>query len=336
MYNLKSYPEQIVPRLKYGFKDIEIQLHKPLDKKDISTTLDAIHRGARINVVHAAFTKEADASIKQSIIHPEIFSMVEDACRLAKLCASEQSQPVSALIHNGFADSDCIVFSDAVKKATGVIADTARNYPGVPLLIENAAPIMYRDGRTIIREKCSATAQKFVIDEIQNHMVEASAVIDACHAKMVKTYYERSTGETWDTFWKEMFSEYYENDIEVGLFHIADCAGSGLGKDHGISFSESSRSELAHILALRERYFPESEITIEVTEEDYTKEPKNYIKTKNMIDEWKTGRLSFKDKCCLCKRDLYGSGLSVHYIDGAGYLCGKCYKQVYSAKNPEY
>jgi sugar phosphate isomerase/epimerase len=114
--------------------------------------------------------------------------------------------------------------------------------------------------------------------------------LDTCHAMM----------ETELMRWMRMYLGFKQDDIDkfkptniedffeenkdtIKWMHLANSKSHGLGKCHGLPFTELDIDCLRNILRLYRKYKYNCPMVIEVREEDYS-DAKNYATTCQMID----------------------------------------------------
>lgn len=292
--NIKAYPEQIMSKLEYGFKDIEIQLYHHLSDDDINIVVNAIQQGANVNVIHSSLIPmnsdaQTSVSLKKILAYEESLEYVEDTFKIADICAKLLNHPVGVLLHNGFSDSDTLYFSKPIKTVVQSIIKIYENYKeNTYILIENETVFLKdMNQNKSFREKGTAISQNFVINLFKKYGVnDVFAVVDTCHLMMDNIYQNRMFQTDYKIDWDKTFKEMKDFKIPVGLIHLSKCEKDGLGKDHGLPFDENSQKELCDILEAKHKYYPNAQITLEVYEDDYYAKPFNYITEMTLVNSW--------------------------------------------------
>lgn len=292
--NIKAYPEQVVSKLEYGFKDIEIQLYKKIDNDTTKNLLEAINKGADIHIIHSALiptSVEANTSIslKKMLCYEKMVNYIQDAFIVAEFCAHYLQHPVGVILHNGFTDSDTIYFPDKINAVISKVIEIYDRFKeNTYILIENE-PSFLKDfnGNKSFCEKGEEYSQGFVVESFNKRKItNVSTVIDTCHVMMDNTFQNRIFEENNNVDWDNVFRKMKLRNVPVGLIHLSRCEGDGLGKNHGLPFTEKTKEELYEILQARYKYYPESQITLEVYEDNYYAKPLNYITEMNLVNSW--------------------------------------------------
>jgi hypothetical protein len=291
--NIKAYPDQILSKLDFGFKDIEIQLHRRIFNEDKTVILNAIDKGANIHVVHSALVRTEESvlsvSLKNCLINNDMFDYINDTFIIADFCARKLGHKVGVLIHNGFTDSDTDYFTENIKIVISKIANIYNRYKDYTyLLIENEVCFLKDyDGNYGIKERGYNVSQSFVISQFKKiGILDIQTVVDTCHL-MIDNNYRNKVFEINETIdWDKEFSKMKDYNINVGLLHLSRCEKTGLNKYHGLPFNENSKKELYDILNAKNKHYPNAKVTIEVYEDNYYEKPINYITEKVLIEEW--------------------------------------------------
>lgn len=283
----KGAPSQIETKMKYGFPNIEIHLVDRVTDRDTEFVDAAIDKGANVVVVHTPLFKLNGCLYGTSLRNMMSFDICTDYLRdsfvLARRCALKQRHPVYVLIHNGITDTETMLFPDAIMTIVGRIASLSKIYH-CPVLIENeSSKLGTPDCRVSICEPCTPIAQINVLRMFESYGVPAEAVVDTCHVLIDNEWSNRCLETTNEVDWNAYFKAFVDAGCSVGLIHLSNMHGNGMGKGHGCPFTKDDDERLRRILEARRMYANDSIVTVEVGEEDYMSVPKNLITTVESI-----------------------------------------------------
>ncbi len=287
--NVKSTPDEIECRMRYGFKYIEVQLYDILGEKDKDYCLEAIKKGADISIVHSAILTEVrksfgdSLSVKNLMIDEKLYGRLNEALDVAEACAVLQGKSVGVVIHNGISEGELLAYTDVIERNIKKIADYLKQYPHTYLLVENEPPVLPQPNGYYMFKECETPESLLkILEMLDAENVPANAVIDTCHAMMQTTL----LNDTFDLDIEIDFKPYFEVlNRRIGLIHLNNSKRFGLRKDHGIAFTDSKihMRRLTDIVKLYNEYCPGAIVTIEVREDDYWSCPDNFVTTKKNL-----------------------------------------------------
>lgn len=291
--NVKSTPDEILCRMRYGFNNIEVQLYDRLKDTDPEDCLNAIRKGADISIVHSAILTEVrksfgdSLSVKNLMIDSSLYRLLDEALDIAESCAVLQGKSVGVVIHNGISEGELMAYGEIIERHVKDISEHLKKHPHTYLLVENEPPVLPQPGGYYIFKECETPESLLMILRMfDQYDVNVNAVIDICHVMMQTML----LNDTFDLDLELDFRPYFEVlNKRIGLIHLNNSKRFGIGRDHGIAFTESKlhMRRLKDVMSLYREYCLGAMITIEVREDDYWGCPDNFVTTKrNLTAVW--------------------------------------------------
>lgn len=289
--NAKSAPimEQIIPRVKSGFKNIEIQLiHELVTESEYEDIKIAIKEyGVDISVVHTPLIAVKEQIVLEEIalehlLQDKYYKIFCDTCKFAQYIADIEKHRIKIVIHNTWSFEEWKITNLIQEKIAPRIKCMADEYKDIDFVVENSTSVGEKRFKSILSMEDVSYSVKELNKVIGNR---SKTIIDTCHMMMNWEAWKRVTGKDL-TDWDDAFykSTIYE---KLGLVHLNNVRDMGLKKeDHGIAFNkdiELDLEKLKQIMIAYEKY-ANCEITIEVTEDNYIEAPTNLIITKETLE----------------------------------------------------
>lgn len=288
--NAKAAPimEQILAKTNAGFKNIEIQLiHELVTKIEYKDTKTAIKEyGIDISVVHTPLVDEPG---KQSIeialnylLTDKYYDMFCDTCKYAQYIAEIEEHDIKVVIHNNYSKEDWEQTKLLQEKIGPNIKKVLDKYKNVSLVVENSSSFNERTFNSIFNMEDVSYAVN-VLNEIVDNRIET--LLDTCHMMINWEFWKRVTYEfLWN--WDDAFEKSNMYNGKMGLIHLNNIFDNGLHENHGKPFDKEIKKDMEKLKLIMHAYnkYSDCEITIEVREDDYCKEPVNLIKTKEALE----------------------------------------------------
>lgn len=289
--NAKSAPimDQILPKVKLGFKNIEIQLiHELVSKDEYEDIATAIkEHDIDISVVHTPLITVKGQTVLEEIslehlIQDRYYEIFCDTCKFAQYIADIEKHRIKIVIHNTWSIEDWKITNLIQEKIAPKIKFVVDKYKDIDFVVENSTSVGEKRFKSILSMEDVSYSVKELNKVIGNR---SKTIIDTCHMMMNWEAWKRVTGSDL-TDWEEAFckSTIYE---ELGLVHLNNVRDIGLKKeDHGIAFDKNIDSDLEILKQIMNAYekYANCEITIEVREDNYNGTPINFIVTKEALE----------------------------------------------------
>lgn len=288
--NAKSAPtiEQILAKVNAGFKNIEIQLiHELVSKDEYEATRIAIEKyGVDVSVVHTPLVEDPE---KQTIeialnylLMDKYYDMFCDTCKYAQYIAEIEEHNVKVVIHNNYSKEDWEQTKLLQEKIGPKIKKILDKYKSVSLVVENSSSYNEKTFNSIFDMEDVSYAVN-VLNEIVGNKVKT--LLDTCHMMINWEFWKRVTYEfLWN--WDDAFEKSNMYNSKMGLIHLNNIFDNGLHENHGKPFCKEIEKDMEELKLIMHAYnkYSDCEITIEVRENDYYKEPVNLIKTKEALE----------------------------------------------------
>ena len=287
--NAKCTPEygEILPRIKSGFKNIEIQLiNRMLTKHNYIDTKRVIEQdNIDISVVHTPLVKMegmTDEIALNFLLLPEYPEMLEDTCKYAEYIAETEDKRIKVVVHNNYSKATWIETNLIKEKIGPILNNILQKYENVDLVIENSCATDNKRFKTVF----DMEDVSYVVNEI-NKIIgnRAKTLLDTCHMMMSCEAWKRISGKDlldWNKIFKDatMYTD-------LGLIHLNNIWDNGFKEDHGRPFSPEHEGDMEKLKSIMNAYekYTNCEISIEVVEEDYFSAPKNLIMTKEQLEK---------------------------------------------------
>lgn len=292
--NAKSIPvyEEFIPKIKYGFHNIEIQLiHSFLKECEYQDTKKAIEElNADISVVHTPLIKREQTTDDIALNHlqvEEAYNMFEDTCKYAQYISNIEKHRIKVVVHTNNSKQDLQESNMIQEKIAPKIVTTLKKYDNVDLVIENSCATDNRRFKTVFdMDDVSFAVQK--LNESLNEAKlknKAYTLLDTCHLMMSYEAWKRISSENLLDF--EQTFKMATTNAQMGLVHLNNMWDNGFKEDHGRPFDIEHNGDLEKLEKIMNAYekYADCEITIEVAEKDYLGKPENILKTKQSLEK---------------------------------------------------
>ena len=282
--NAKSAPEknQLMARIKSGFKNIEIQLiNSEIAKEEYEITKKLIDEGKiDISVVHTPLVKEENYKVEISlnqILQDSYYKMLCDTIEYAEFIAGLENKRIKVVIHENYSKDIWIENNFLVERIGPKLKSILDKNPNVDMVLENISAFDGVRFRPIFYMSDVAYSANILNQFIPNRIY---TLMDTCHMMMSIEAFARMTNGVIATNWEEQFKEANET-IKMGLMHLNNIHDNGLGDDHGVPFYSNNENDLKKLSAIMKSYekYANCEITVEVREDSYTEPVYNAIET---------------------------------------------------------
>ena len=154
--NAKCTPEygEFLPRIKSGFRNIEIQLiNRRLTKQEYIDTEKAIKQdNVDISVVHTPLVKMGgwtDEIALNFLLLPGYPEMFEDTCKYAEYIAEIEDKKIKVVVHNNYSKETWIETNLIKEKIGPILNNILQKYENVDLVIENSCATDNRRFKTV-------------------------------------------------------------------------------------------------------------------------------------------------------------------------------------------
>lgn len=270
-----------------GYKNMELQLIKDFvseqDYKDVETMIKEYEEDIR--AVHTPLVNDNNETLEISIeylLKDRFYKIFEDTCKFAEYIANLENKRIKVIIHNSY-DKKTWDFSQLLEEKIGPsIKRVLDKYQNVDIALENSWVL---NDEAMGFRNCFDMSDVSYAVKVLNEICDNkfTTLLDTCHEMGTHEAFKRMTGNdllNWDETFKmaTMYSK-------LGHIHLNNMWDNGIDKDHGRPFDENHEGDLDKLKAIIEAYkkYADCDISIEIYEDDYNKEPLNLIKTTNSL-----------------------------------------------------
>lgn len=295
--------EEILEKIRCGCDAIELNLESDFllyGKEFMGHYGKEMFTLKDIQVVHIPFNQDEEMLNLEWIFGRKDISVLENVFALAQYCGELWNHNVIVVVHSCMSMYDFMQFELLQERMVCTLEELFVRYGRVELAIENTIPLEVGKKGQFMPRLCNGIYQgtSEIVRWLRGRLGERiGSALDICHAMMTEKYLKvllqaADIMELYPiSFVDDINMEHFfqMNERICKLIHFNNSRGNGYRKNHGVPFEKVE--EVEDILKLYEKYQYQCPLTLEIREDDYL-DCKNYRKTKRLIEEVCTGRLT--------------------------------------------
>ena len=283
---------QLTDRMDKNLIDIEIQLMEDFfdQNNDISKYTHIMSGGWDIRHIHAPFIPGGADLPVEYVGDSSVAAVFLKMCKLAQMCAEYYNHDVIVVVHTGTPLSVLLHMPEALIAIEEVVGLALTNYPNIIFSIENGALYSVKH-ESIHISKC-ALFENVELAKYFNRRFQTNrfgTTIDICHILMSIKVVNMVGVDPWAQSSIAAIDRFFRQNQDVlNNIHLNNIKNLGLSHDHGQTFKQRSRKdmELLHnILDIYKKYECLCDITMEISEKDYTNAV-NVKKLKKAVEKY--------------------------------------------------
>ena len=280
--------EQIEARRSLDKNGVELQLLYDFIESPKSTEEYIQYIGKdieSIKVIHVPLKSGEELLEIQMLSEEKYQNILNRVCALAQAIATKNKEKVLVVIHNSWDVDEYNTQRNIYNLILKYLSKLLELYPEVKIGIENVIPFMPKG---VMRFRGGSLPSYIdVIRKLRDDLGtdRIGSVLDTCHAMVtIKTL--RAICECSGLEVNIGIEDFYkENKGVCFLVHLCDVEGLGYMKSqHGTPFNSDNVQTLDLFMRMHKKYVPDTDITLEVLEPDYTN-CENYKSSKKELDK---------------------------------------------------